>query len=81
VGNMLDQRRVDMTHDHLTLGFSRGCAACAQTEADWCVSARVYEATLPKISDEARYNAHPEPASTEQCPTVAPVTAGSRAGC
>lgn len=24
----------DRVHDHLTLGYRRGCVACAQTEAD-----------------------------------------------
>lgn len=27
-------------HDHLSLGFRRGCVACAQTEADLAISKR-----------------------------------------
>lgn len=28
----------DAVHDHLTIGFVRGCVACAQTEADMALS-------------------------------------------
>lgn len=28
----------DAVHDHLTIGFVRGCVACAQTETDLALS-------------------------------------------
>ena len=30
----------DRLHDHLTLGFRRGCVACAQVEADLALARR-----------------------------------------
>lgn len=37
----------DRLHDHLTLGFRRGCVACAQVEADLALSARAFYAAAP----------------------------------
>lgn len=47
----------DMTHDHDTIGFRRGCVACAQVEADLMISKRAYWAGLPSVD---RNTAHPE---------------------
>lgn len=37
------EHRVDLTHDHLTFGFRRGCVACAQVEADLACARRSLE--------------------------------------
>lgn len=33
----------DAVHDHLSIGFVRGCVACAQTEADMALSKQAYD--------------------------------------
>lgn len=37
----------DRLHDHTTIGFRRGCVACAQTEADMVLSAKAFYAAEP----------------------------------
>lgn len=39
----------DATHDHLTVGFVRGCVACAQTEADLALSKAAAEGRAPVL--------------------------------
>lgn len=51
----------DRLHDHTTIGFRRGCVACAQVEADHAMSARAYWAKVRKSFPETHLNpAHPE---------------------
>lgn len=32
----------DAVHDHITIGFTDGCIACAQTQADMALSKRAF---------------------------------------
>lgn len=41
----------DRLHDHMTLGFRRGCVACAQVEADMSLSARAYSEKFLTITN------------------------------
>ena len=47
----------DRLHDHLTIGFRRGCVACAQTEADLMLGKRMVEAN----KDSYPYSTEPAP--------------------
>lgn len=46
----------DAVHDHLSIGFVRGCIACAQTEADLMLSKQAFHAKagIPVPAAEAR---------------------------
>lgn len=37
----------DAVHDHITIGFTDGCIACAQTQADMALSKRAFDAAQP----------------------------------
>jgi hypothetical protein len=43
----------DAVHDHLSVGFVRGCVACAQTEADLSLSKRALAEKLVDSSPNA----------------------------
>lgn len=53
----------DRLHDHTTIGFRRGCVACAQTEADLALSARAYWKIQPVLTEVERNAPHPESGS------------------
>lgn len=50
----------DRLHDHLTLGFRRGCVACAQVEADMRISQKAWEEKFIPLTNTNPESAHPE---------------------